>query len=251
LYPTTTDVLAAQSNATEWDAITPLPDRGMLTGALDVLVVREIVPEVFPAPEGTKFTSKVTNWPGDSIAAVPMPLAVNPAPVTEFCWSVRGLPPKLENVTPIVLLEPTATSPKSTLELFTTKTAGAGIGAGAETETVEEEGARPGAQPAETKTATTRNVHNQLILEVIRKMSKKYLAIYLSRFGTYFRDGFRLAQWAASPNLQEYRRTGTRKSDLHNGSRCGFVLSGRSHYIGGCPAVRVTRGDCVIDRNSC
>src|ERR1700687_3046693 len=107
LYPTTTDVLASQSNPAECAATTPFPDKGRLMGELEVLLVRDTIPLAFPDPDGLKLAARVTNWPGAKVTPEPIPLVVKPAPETEFCWRVSDLPPMLEKVTPSVVVAPT------------------------------------------------------------------------------------------------------------------------------------------------
>lgn len=153
LYPTTVETLGAQPIVTECEATTPLPVNGILMGEADVLLVRETAPLTVPGPDGAKLTANVTYWPGPTVTPDPIPEVAKPAPVTEFCCTVSGIPPVLENVTPSVELLPTATSPKSTFELYTVKIAGDGSAA-----------APPAPQPAAAKTPARRPMINQLYL---------------------------------------------------------------------------------------
>ena len=131
------------------------------TAELEVLLVRDAIPLAFPVPDGSKFTAKMTYWPGPRVTPCPIPLVVKPAPETEFCCKVSELPPVLEKVTPCVVPAPTATSPKSTLELYMVKTA---AGAGLD---VPPPLPLPLPQPDAVSTPARSADHNQLILVFI------------------------------------------------------------------------------------
>ena len=85
MYPTTPDGLAAQSNAAQCVATTPLPDSERLIGEVNVLLETDAIPLAFPVPGGLKLTARVTYWPGPRVTPVPIPLVEKPAPETEFC----------------------------------------------------------------------------------------------------------------------------------------------------------------------
>lgn len=120
--------LALQLNSAACEATTPLPDKGILIGELDVLLARETVPPTFPVSDGWKLTDRVTYCPGGKVTPAPIPLAEKLGPETEFCCKVTGLSPALEKVTSKDLVLPTATSPKSALELPIIKPGSAGAG---------------------------------------------------------------------------------------------------------------------------
>ena len=165
LYPTTTDVLASQFNPAKWEAITPFPDKGRLIGELEVLLVRDTIPLAFPDPEGLKLIARVTNWPGARVTPDPIPLVANPAPETEFCCRVSELPPVLEKVTPSVVVAPTATSPKSTLELYMVRFGTTGLDV-----------PPPPPQPAAARTPARKLIRNQSILIFMLNFRCKPLA---------------------------------------------------------------------------
>src|ERR1700680_4235741 len=156
LYPTTLDVLASQSTAAQCEATTPWPDKGRLIGEPEVLLVSDTIPFAFPVPDGLKLTIRVTYWPGAKVTPAPIPLVVNAAPESEFCCRVSALPPVLERVTPCVVVFPTATSPKSTLELYMVKIGNPGL-----------EAPPPPPQPVTARTLA-RRPGNQSILVFIR-----------------------------------------------------------------------------------
>ena len=85
LYPITADSLGSQPKVVECVPTTPFPDKGILTGVFDVLVVRDTIPLDFPVPEGVKLTARVTYCPGSSVIPCPIPEVMKPAPETAFC----------------------------------------------------------------------------------------------------------------------------------------------------------------------
>jgi hypothetical protein len=139
-----------------------LPDKGKLIGELEVLLARDTIPLAFPVPDGWKLTVMVTNWPGGNVTPAPIPPAEKLEPETEFCCKVSGLSPTFEKVISKDLLLPTATSPKSALELPMVRTGSAGGG-------VEIPPPVPPAppQPAVARTAARRAKWSLLILFVI------------------------------------------------------------------------------------
>jgi hypothetical protein len=124
-----------------------------LIGELEVLLVRDTIPFAIPVPDGSKFTARVTYWPGAKVTPAPIQLVVKPAPETEFCCRVRELPPVLEKVTPKVLVAPTATFPKSALELSMVKIGSPGL-----------EGPPPPPQPVAARIPARRPRRSESIL---------------------------------------------------------------------------------------
>jgi len=147
--------LAFQFKATECAVTTPLPVRERLAGALDELLESDTIPLAFPVPDGLKLTDRVTYWPGGTVTPAPIPLAVKLEPGTEFICKARGLSPLLERVTSKVRVLPTATSPKSALELAIVKTGGPRAGLAKPP---------PPPQPAAARTTDRRAKWNLLFL---------------------------------------------------------------------------------------
>ena len=127
LYPITLDLLASQFRVVECEDITPLPDKGRLMAALEVLLVSETIPLAFPVADGVKLTARVTYWPGARVTPCPIPEVMKPEPETVSCCSVSEPVPVLAKVAPSVVVAPVATSPKSTLESYMVRIADAGM----------------------------------------------------------------------------------------------------------------------------
>jgi len=64
-------------------AVTPAPDKGMLSEGFEAFEVTVTLPLALPAPLAAKLTESAAVCPADSVIGVVIPLTVNPVPLTE------------------------------------------------------------------------------------------------------------------------------------------------------------------------
>jgi len=116
-------VLGVQLNDTLWDTgATPVPDKVSLNGVSSALLVKAILPLALPVVAGVNVTLKVAFCPTVKVSGSDGPLMLNPVPDTVAREIVVLDVPLPVSVTVWVLLLPTVTLPKVTLEGATPST---------------------------------------------------------------------------------------------------------------------------------
>jgi hypothetical protein len=96
----------------------PVPERGIVRDGLEAFEVIETPPLAAPADVGAKMTLNIAVWPAFKVSGVLSPLRLKPDPLTPV-WEIVTLePPELFRVTDWLLLLPTMTFAKLTLEGF-------------------------------------------------------------------------------------------------------------------------------------
>lgn len=99
-------------------AVTPVPERGMLSVGFEPLLMIARLPLTLPADDGANTTLKVLLCPAVRVKGKLRPLTLNPAPVAVACEIVTLEPPELVTVSDRVELLPICTLPKLRLEGF-------------------------------------------------------------------------------------------------------------------------------------
>ena len=97
----------------------PVPVRVMVASEFEAVLWIDMLPLTAPLDKGMKVTFMLASCPGASWMGGAIPLALKPGPDTEICdTSMVALPlPVLVKETGMLLVLPTATLPKFTLEL--------------------------------------------------------------------------------------------------------------------------------------
>src|SRR5579863_2583588 len=118
LYPATTEVLAIQFRATEWETVccVPSPNREIVAGEFVALLATVTLPDKLPAATGEKVASSFADCPGARIRPGETPLSEYCAPETLTFDTVTLEFPAFVRVTLSTLVFPTATFPKFRLE---------------------------------------------------------------------------------------------------------------------------------------
>jgi hypothetical protein len=114
------DGLAIQDKAAEWaTGWTPVPDRVIVAGEFEALLVTLTLPVTLPAAAGVKVALKLAVCPEVRTSPAGRPLAVKPGPAMMTLEMLILAVPELVNVTPKTLLLPTLTLPKLRVEVLT------------------------------------------------------------------------------------------------------------------------------------
>ena len=99
-------------------AVTPVPDRAIVSVGLEAFELTVTVPVAAAAVVGANVTLKLALWPAAKVTGAVIPLRVNPVPVM-LTWDIVTLdPPVLVTVSERDLLVPTVTLPKARLVGF-------------------------------------------------------------------------------------------------------------------------------------
>ncbi len=93
-------------------AVTPVPERGIVSEEFEALLVMTKLPVADPADFGANVTVKVVLWLADKVSGKVGPLRLNPVPDMEAWEILTLLGPGLVTVIFCVLLAPTVTFPK-------------------------------------------------------------------------------------------------------------------------------------------
>jgi hypothetical protein len=93
----------------------PVPDKAIVAGEPDALLVIVMLPEALPAVVGANFAEKLVFAPALIVAGAEIPLKLNAAPEALIAEIVKAALPGLDSVMVCDALPPTRTFPKGTL----------------------------------------------------------------------------------------------------------------------------------------
>ena len=99
-------------------AVTPVPDKGIVSVGFDAFELTVTFPVTAPADAGVNETLKVVLWPEVRVNGVVIPLKLNPLPLIPTCEMVTLVPPVFVTVSDRVCLVGTCTLPKGRLDGF-------------------------------------------------------------------------------------------------------------------------------------
>lgn len=108
--------LRVEELAVKVPCATAVPENGIVSVALEALLVTERLPLAAPLVCGRNTALNVALWPAVKVSGNVRPLTVKPVPLAVACVMVTLEPPELVNVPESVWLPPTCTEPKLRLD---------------------------------------------------------------------------------------------------------------------------------------